>query len=156
MSSSRLKELERILLLEYTKPVSQQIPNYRELQEEYNQLRAPRNTHIYIKRENAEAERIEKEREDENYKPFAHRQRSLDENYEYVLQNREKMMYKIAKEAEQAALDQVNLDNLKQEVDPAIYNNPAYNFYNHRYDESLPIFTKRNEVFSNYKCLDSK
>jgi hypothetical protein len=147
--SSRFKELERILLLEYTKPHGKRVHNYQQLQEEYEQMRAPKNTHMFMKRENADAERIQFEREEESYKPFAQRQRSHEQNYEYVLQYRDKVMYRISKEAETAALEQnpqLNLDDLKREEDIALYNNLSYNFFNHQYDTSLPIFSKKREV----------
>jgi flagellar biosynthesis GTPase FlhF len=87
------------------------------------------------------------EQEQIDYMPRSKKIRNDKENMEYVETNKTKMEEKILEDYKN--LNQEELNEKKEfcdEDDSRVYNNPSYNFFNHKYDENLPIIQIKDQI----------
>jgi hypothetical protein len=146
MNSDRYKELEKRILLYYSDPSSEYSSNIQADIDEFESMQLVRNHRLYAMPKTEESERIEREQEDAKYLPFAKRQRPDEQNYAYVLENQPKIIKRILEESKKTSATPFCLDEIKQEAVIPYFNNPDYGFFNHNYDEDLPIISKREKV----------
>lgn len=94
--------------------------------------------------------------ENQNYMSCSKRCRTYDENFEHVYQYRvNNIEYLANKKSQQQNFVKAEPQTFDS-TDIIDYNNPSYNFFNHKYNTNLPIIKHREEIvekLQNYNIL---
>ena len=88
------------------------------------------------------------EEENHNYQSFSKRRRNLEENFKYVEQSLRDNIEYMSKNETIPIKKEPEVPDSREIV---YYNNPSYNFFDHKYNPNLPIIKHKEEIVQNLK-----